>query len=220
MALNRSREPYWDGWPKRSPKGWPYARWMKQNDGAEYMTKQALARLRKKNKGVSRLPRSCRAWACCHRACRLFADVPTCSLPATCAQAVRRRRCARRCAKRLCTLHRRRPGQCRSRTSPACVAGCSRQLMTRRQGDQKDKGIGLPPMRCCAAILAEFRLLGLHGLRLLQSSWPCALPRLSVAEPASSHWGARREREASGFDHLEFLCILTIVHLDYSASCG
>jgi len=51
MALNRSREPYWDGWPKRSPKGWPYARWMKQNDGAEYMTKQALARLRKKNKG-------------------------------------------------------------------------------------------------------------------------------------------------------------------------
>ena len=42
----------WDGWPRFSPDGWPYARAMKKSRGDKYMTKQAWRRMMGLDKGV------------------------------------------------------------------------------------------------------------------------------------------------------------------------
>ncbi len=36
----------WKGWPRFSPDGWPYARYMKKSRGENYVSKQEGARIR------------------------------------------------------------------------------------------------------------------------------------------------------------------------------
>ena len=46
------RKPMWDGWPRFSPDGWPYARHMKRSRGEKYMTKQAWRRINRSENGA------------------------------------------------------------------------------------------------------------------------------------------------------------------------
>ena len=74
----------WDGWPKFSPDGWPYARYMKQVRGKDYMSKQAWRRLQGKERGTcarKKMPRSRtdrRAFILLTVACNLCACRRTC----------------------------------------------------------------------------------------------------------------------------------------------
>ena len=45
------RKGMWDGWPKYSPDGWPYARWMKNWKGG-YIPKQKYKRMQGLDKGA------------------------------------------------------------------------------------------------------------------------------------------------------------------------
>ena len=46
------RKAMWDGWPRFSPDGWPYARHLKRSRGKEYMSKQAWRRMMGRDKGA------------------------------------------------------------------------------------------------------------------------------------------------------------------------
>lgn len=48
------RKGMWDGWPRYSPDGWPYARFMKRVRGEGYMSKQAVRRAKGQIKGALR----------------------------------------------------------------------------------------------------------------------------------------------------------------------
>ena len=57
MAVTKKRDPYPEGWPRLSRHGWPFARWLKQQEKEKYMSKQAKARMWGTNKGADAVTR-------------------------------------------------------------------------------------------------------------------------------------------------------------------
>ena len=90
------RKPMWDGWPRYSPDGWPYARFMKKSRGKDYISKQAWRRLHGKEKHGARSPNEL------HRKNARQLNAPAFFLRAR-AQVIWRVHCKRKCWRRPST---------------------------------------------------------------------------------------------------------------------
>jgi hypothetical protein len=76
-------KPAWKGWPRLSPDGWPYARWLKLKERNAYLTKQAKRRAQGRQKGAraaraAATTTACRAAAAARAAARAL---PSCLEP-------------------------------------------------------------------------------------------------------------------------------------------